>query len=71
MSIFPLHAGDIIHPPGEAWNTYLVLSAAEGSVKLLQCINVRSEVSPSLVAHWQVKRRAGELQSRLRKAACP
>lgn len=70
-SLFPLSAGDIIYPPGADWDTYLVLNATEGSVKLLQCIGVRSEVSPCLIAHWEVKRRASDLQNKLRKAARP
>lgn len=67
-SIFPLHSGDIIYPPGAEWNTYLVMSAEHGSVKLLQCIGVRSEVPECLLAGWKVKRRARDLQSTLRKA---
>lgn len=70
-SILPLRSGDVIYPPGADWNTHLVLSAEHGSVKLLQCIGVRSEVSECLLAGWQVKRRAGELQEKLRKAARP
>jgi hypothetical protein len=69
--LFPLSAGDIVHPPGASWNTFLVLDATEGAVKLLQCIGVRSEVSPCLLAGWEVKRRASDLRSKLRKATRP
>ena len=67
-SIFPLHPGDIIHPPGADWNTFLVLDAIPGSVKLLQCIGVRSEVSEGLLTGWQVKRRAEDLRRDLERS---